>query len=187
MPIQSNKIVYNLIFKRSVGYIHNIVKEFSLTPSLRKRKQFMLEKYIKEHPLLDISNEHEDVLRPEWNSDEGFCEYALGLLPYIEHITFLLTHGEIFYIDNNIHPYSLLTNSERTYFVEEYNRLKDCEYNHFQDKGCLCENEVKTCPSCQEYYTRRHSPIEEHTYDSVKNIFKKNEVFYIVSHCPIKK
>ena len=29
----SNKVVYNLIFKKSSGYIHNIVKQFSLSYS----------------------------------------------------------------------------------------------------------------------------------------------------------
>ena len=48
-----SKVVYNLIFNRSSGDIHNKVKEFSLIPDLKKQKAYSFDKFLKDNPFLD--------------------------------------------------------------------------------------------------------------------------------------
>ena len=181
----SNKVVYNLIFKKSSGYIHNIVKQFSLIPDLTKQKAFSFEKYLEkksldEHPFLyiDLDRNEDGTLYTRSSTASDFGSIYINKIPY-----------EIF------------TNDERKKFVDELN--KDMEIYCKKQESHFCpncpsgpvmyptdeNNEKWFCPVCQttrdqSHFDWKYVGLDQlHTYCSFKNIFKKNESFYIVRCC----
>jgi len=167
-----SKVVYNLIFNRSSGDIHNKVKEFSLIPDLKKQKAFSFDKFLKDNPFLD-----------------GDIKKNLDGTIY--------TREGTIYINSS--PYEISTNDERKNFVdminkdmEEYCKKQESHYCNICPGGPVMDpvdfhHEMWICPYCetirnQTEFDWEYTRIDQHTYCSFKNIFKKNEYFYIVSH-----